>query len=279
MKRIIVPFVLAVVVMGIAGCGDSASSTVCSDVSVEYDGSTPDLKGCTLRVAVENAYMPFNFIDTDTGEGVGYDYDLFNDLCERVNCTPDYVETSWDTMIAVMAGNTSVEGFSLFDVGANGITITEERAQNVDFSQPYANITQVLLVRLDEDRFSSAEEFVANEDLVIATQLGTTNYNTAADLVDASRILAQDQFGTAVQSVISGDADAVVIDNVAGFGYQGENADQLRIIDDALSSSSDDLGFIFSRGSLLVDVVDWALDEMEADGTLDSITETWQQAQ
>ena len=69
-----------------------------------------------------------------------------------------------------------------------------------------------------------------------------------------------------------------MIDNVAGFGYQGENADQVKIIDDALSSSSDDLGFIFSRGSLLVDVVDWALDEMEADGTLDSISETWEQS-
>ena len=273
MKRIIVPFVLAVVVMGIAGCGDSTSSTVCSDVSVEYDGSTPDLKGCTLRVAVENAYVPFNFIDPDTGEGVGYDYDIFNEICERVNCTPDYIETSWDTIVAVMAGSTTEEGFSLFDVGADGITITPERAQNVDFSQAYVNTTQVLLVRSDENRFSSVEEFVADEDLRIATQLGTTNYDTAVGLVDESRILAQDQFGTAVQSVISGDADAVVIDNVAGAGYRGENADQLRIIDGVLASEG--LGFIFSQGSLLVDVVDWALDEMEADGTLGSLAETW----
>ena len=269
MKRIIMPFILAVVVMGIAGCGDSTSSTVCSDVSVEYDGSTPDLKGCTLRVAVENAYLPFNSIDPDTGEGVGYDYDIFNEICERANCTPDYVETSWDTMLAVMAGD---QGFSLFDVGANGITITPERALNVDFSRVYANATQVLLVRIDEARFSSTEEFAADEDLVIATQLGTTNYDTALELLDgdASRILAQDQFGTAVQSVISGDADAVVIDNVAGFGYQGANADQLRIIDGELSSEG--LGFIFSQGSPLVDAVDQVLDAMEADGTLAALT-------
>ena len=269
MKRIIVPFVLAVMVMGIAGCGDSASGTVCSDVSVEYDGSTPDLKGCTLRVAVENAYLPFNSIDPDTGEGVGYDYDIFNEICERANCTPDYIETSWDTMLAVMAGD---QGFSLFDVGANGITITPERALNVDFSRVYANATQVLLVRIDEARFSSTEEFAADEDLVIATQLGTTNYDTALELLDgdASRILAQDQFGTAVQSVISGDADAVVIDNVAGFGYQGANADQLRIIDGELSSEG--LGFIFSQGSPLVDAVDQVLDAMEADGTLAALT-------
>ena len=114
---------------------------------------------------------------------------------------------------------------------------------------------------------------MADEDLRIATQLGTTNYDTAVGLVDESRILAQDQFGTAVQSVISGDADAVVIDNVAGAGYRGENADQLRIIDGVLASEG--LGFIFSQGSLLVDVVDWALDGMEADGTLGSLAETW----
>ena len=70
--------------------------------------------------------QPFNFIDTETGEAIGYDYDIFAEICQRINCQPDFVETSWDAMVAVMGGEGS---FDTFDVGADGITITEERAQ------------------------------------------------------------------------------------------------------------------------------------------------------
>src|SRR5690606_38403072 len=111
--------------------------------------------------------------------------------------------------------------FDTFDVGADGITITEERGQNVDFSDPYIQLEQVLLVGIDEDRFSTPEEFAADESLLIGTQPGTTNYDTAAELVGEARIVAYDQFGLAVQALINGDVDAVMMDNVAGLGYVG----------------------------------------------------------
>ncbi|HLB46372.1 MAG TPA: transporter substrate-binding domain-containing protein, partial [Anaerolineales bacterium] len=90
----------------------------------------PDLGGREIRIAVENAYNPFNFIDPATGEAVGYDYDLFNEACQRLNCKPTFVQTAWDAIVAVMGG----QGQAEFDIAADGITITEERAQKVDFS-------------------------------------------------------------------------------------------------------------------------------------------------
>jgi polar amino acid transport system substrate-binding protein len=162
-------------------------------------------------------------------------------------------------------------------VGADGITITEERARNVDFSDPYIASQQMLLVNIDEDRFSSPDEFVADENLIIGTQLGTTNYIVAEELVGADRITAYDQFGTAVQALINGDVDAVMIDNVAGIGYVGVNADKIRLIENAVAS--EELGFIFGKGSQLTQAVNAALAEMEADGTLGTLFDKWFQTE
>jgi polar amino acid transport system substrate-binding protein len=242
----------------------------CSEVTIGESEGMPDLQGCTLRIAVENAYQPFNFIDTDTGEAVGYDYDIFNEICGRINCTPEFEETSWDAMVAVMGGQGN---FDTFDVGADGITITEERGQNVDFSMPYIRSAQVLLVGIDEERFAQPAEFAANEEWLIGTQLGTTNYDAAVALVGEDRVTAFDQFGAAVQALINGDVDAVMIDNVAGQGYVGANADKLKITGDPVQS--EELGFIFSKGSPLVAPIDAALQSMIDDGTLDELFNKW----
>lgn len=251
---------------GLGGGGASSAGVPCSEADIEVN----DLNGCTLRIAVENAYQPFNFIDTETGEAVGYDYDIFEEVCGRLNCETEFVETSWDAMVAIMGGQGEAD---TFDVGADGITITAERDQNVDFSIPYITSSQVLLVRLDEDRFTQPAEFAADSNLLIATQLGTTNYDAAVNLVGEDRIQAVDQFGAAVQALIIGDVDAVMIDNVAGQGYVGENADQLKITGEAVQS--EELGFIFAEGSPLKQPIDVTLQVMEEDGKLQELFEKW----
>jgi polar amino acid transport system substrate-binding protein len=251
------------------GAGSTAGGP-CNKAEVTETDGKPNLNGCTLRIAVENAYQPFNYIDTESGKGVGYDYDIFNEICTRVNCKTEFVETSWDAMVAIMGGEGS---FDTFDVGADGITITEDRAQHVDFSEAYITSSQVLLVRVDEDRFVEPSEFAADPELKIGTQLGTTNYDAAVDLVGEDRVVAFDQFGPAVQALINGDVDAVMIDNVSGLGYVGANAGQLKITGEAVAG--EELGFIFGKGSPLVKVINWGLDDMKQDGTLDTLYNKW----
>ena len=222
----------------------------------------PDLGGRMVSIAIENAYLPFNYIDLATGEPAGWDYEAWDEICNRLNCVPDYVETRWDGMIVAVS-----EG--QFDAAADGITFTEERAQIVDFSDGYINVDQRLMAQLDEDRFSSVEDFVADDSLIIGTQLGTTNYNTAEAAVGADRILPFDDFGLAVQALLAGDVDAVIIDETAGQGYVGVNADQLQLVGDSLSS--DQLGFIYPKGSDLVEPVNLALAAMAEDGFLDEL--------
>jgi polar amino acid transport system substrate-binding protein len=235
----------------------------------EAAGGLPDLGGREIVIAVENAYNPFNFIDEATGEAVGYDYDLFAEVCTRLNCEATFVQTSWDTIVAVMGGTGEAE----FDIAADGITITAERAQNVDFSTPYIQLSQQLLVNADEARFTNAEELKALEDIKVGAQPGTTNYDLAVELFGEENIVAFDQYGLIVQALINGDIDATVMDNVAGEGYIGANPDKLKLVGESLTS--EELGFVFPKGSDLLEPINAALAEMEADGTLAEIYAKW----
>ena len=172
MKAIRVLGLFLVTMLVIAACQPAAPA--------DEPSGGGSLDGRELRIAVENAYNPFNFIDTDTGDAIGYDYDLFNEICSRLNCTAVFVETSWDAMVAVMGG---AGDFDTFDIGADGITITAERAQSVDFSDPYIKLQQVLLVKEDESRFTDAAGLTADANLLVGSQPGTTNYDQAVELV------------------------------------------------------------------------------------------------
>ncbi|MCW5875620.1 MAG: transporter substrate-binding domain-containing protein [Anaerolineales bacterium] len=221
----------------------------------------PDLGGRQVTIAIENAYLPFNYIDENTGEVGGWDYDVWDEICARLNCQPIYVEASWEGLIQAVSDGQ-------YDAAADGITIAPDRAQIVDFSIGYVAIEQRLLVRLDETRINSIDDIVNDPSLVLGTQTGTTNYETALQHLPADRIQAFEQFPFAIQALIAGDVDAVIIDETAGQGYQGANADELKLIGPSLSS--DELGFIFPKGSDLVDPVNQALRSMMADGTLNA---------
>lgn len=224
----------------------------------------PDLGGREITIAVENAYLPFNYIDPATGEPAGWDYDAINAICALLNCKPKFVEAAWEGMIQAVADGQ-------YDMAADGITITDERAEIVDFSNGYINIEQRLLARIDEDRFDSVQSFVDNSELILGTQTGTTNFETASKILPAERIQAFEQFPFAVQALIAGDIDAVIIDETAGLGYQGANADALKLVGESLSS--DALGFIFPKGSELTGAVNAALAELEANGTLATLAD------
>ena len=73
--------------------GESTETTAAEDGE---EGALPDLGGRTVTVAVENAYLPFNYIDSETSEPAGWDYDAWTTICERLNCVPDYQEAAWE---------------------------------------------------------------------------------------------------------------------------------------------------------------------------------------
>jgi len=226
------------------------------------DKAIVDLNCKEVKVAVENAYPPFNYINVNTGKGEGWDYDTWTEICTRLHCRLNFVETAWEGMIQAVSDKQ-------FDAAGDGITITDDRKEKVDFSMGYVKIEQRLMVRLDETRFTSLDEFVKDESLVLGTQTGTTNYETAVTYLPESRIKAFEQMPFAVQALIAGDLDAVIIDETAGMGYLGENKDKVKLVGPSIVSQ--ELGYIFPKGSEFVGQVNKALQAMMDDGTLDKI--------
>jgi polar amino acid transport system substrate-binding protein len=269
MKKLsfILPFIL-VVALVLSACQPStpvpAAATQAPKPAAQ--SGLPDLGGREVRIAFENAYIPFQYIELATGKAGGWEYDAWNEICKRLNCKPVYVETGWEGMIQAVADKQ-------FDAGADGISITDERSKIVDFSTGYISIDQRLLTRKDESRFTNIDEFKANDKLTIGAQTGSTNYETALKYIPENRIKAFEQFSFAVQALIAGDVDAVLGDETAGQGYLGENKDQVKLIGPKIKSEF--LGFIYPKGSDLVDPVDQALKAMMADGFLDKLNKQY----
>lgn len=231
----------------------------------------PDLNGREVFAVTENAYTPLNFVDPKTGEGIGWEYDAFNEIAKRLNMKVNWNLTSWDTMIqAVRAGQ--------YDVGMDGITIKEDRKEQVDFSDPYLVSQQFMLVRADEDRFTDAASFAANDDFLFGAQAGTTNFYVAVyNVLDGDeanpRIKLFDTFGASVQALKTGDVDSVLMDATSARGYIGANPGAFKTIGDALGT--EEFGFIFTPGSDLVGPVNAALKQMKEDGTLEALNQKW----
>ena len=244
-----------------AACG-GGSATPCDEVEITTgENGLPDLDGCEFTFAVENAYLPFNYIDAADGEAKGWDYDVFNHMAELMNFVPVYVPAAWDGMIQAVADGQ-------FMVAGDGITITAERDEIIDFSTGYINLAQRVLVAAGNNDITSIDDLKSG-DYTVATQKGTTNYEFAVAELGEDKVKAYDDFNFAIQAVISGDADASIIDETAGLGYMGANKDQVKLVGGDLTSEQ--LGFAFPNGSALVDVVNQGLEAMEASGKLAEI--------
>jgi len=120
-------------------------------------------------------------------------------------------------------------------------------------------------VAKDDAEIGSLADLEAS-DCNVGSMTGTTNYDLSVDVVGEARIVAFESFAFAVQSLITGDVCAVIMDDVAGQGYQGANADAVSMVDEVLQA--DPLGFAFTEGSDLVAPFNAAIQSMKADGTL-----------
>lgn len=249
----------------------AAATLVLGLSAVQAQDALPDLGGRTIVAVTENAYVPLNFADPATGEGIGLEYDLFNEIAKRLNAKVDWQLASWDVMIqAVRDGQ--------FEVGMDGITINDERKSQVDFSDSYLTSQQLMLVRADEDRFTDAEGFAADASLLVGAQAGTTNFYVAVyDVLDGDeanpRIKLFDTFGASVQALAAGDVDTVLMDQTSANGYIGANPGAFKVVGEPLGT--EDFGFIFTPGSDLVAPVNAALAQIRADGTMEALQQKW----
>ena len=247
---------------------------LCAACTLTAYGQTtglPDLKGRTIVAVTENAYPPLNFKDPKTGQGVGWEYDVMNDIARRLNAKVQWKLSTWDTMIeAVRAGQ--------FDVGMDGITIKPERKKQVAFSIPYMVSEQFMMARARETKFTDAATFKANPKLLVGAQNGTTNFYTAVyEVLDGNeknpRIRLYETFGLSMQALKVGDVDTVLTDGVSAQGYTKAFPDVYKVVGKPMGR--EEFGFIYKLGSDLVKPIDAALKQMQTDGTLKKFDQKW----
>lgn len=230
----------------------------------------PDLEGRAIVVVSENAYPPLQFLD-ETGRAVGWEYDAIAAIAERLDLNVTFANSSWDAMIPAIAQGE-------YDLGMNGITIREDRMEQVDFSDAYLRSEMHMIVRGDEARFTDAAGFSADPDLLMAAQPGTTPFYVGVyDLFggdeETPRIVKFETFGAGLQALKSGDVDLALSDSTAANGYVAASEGALKIVGEPLGA--EEFGFIFPPGSDLVGPFNAAIAALEADGTFAALSRKW----
>ncbi len=223
-----------------------------------------DLGGRTLIVGSDTTYPPFETVDQN-GAIVGFDVDVVNAICGVINCVAQFQTTAWDGIFAAMANGE-------FDMIASGISITEERAQVVEFTDPYHEVSQAVAVRTADGDLTLAD--FTDGSLVLGAQTGTTNAILAEELVGRDRLRIYDDFNAAILALINGDVDGVMIDDTSADAFVQQYAGQI-VAAIRNVQSGDTLGFAVQPGDELVDALNYGLATIKANGTLEALVEKW----
>lgn len=227
-----------------------------------------DLEGRTVIVGSDTTYPPFETVN-DAGEIVGFDVDVVNAICERVNCQAEFATYAWDGIVAAIGAGT----FQDFDMVASGVSITDERDETADFSEPYLVVNQAITTRVADEGLSAESFSDEGSELTLGAQLGTTNADLAVDLAGEERVTTYDDFNSAVLALLQGDIDGVVIDGVTADAFANQYAGELVV--NIRGLSNDPLGFVFEEGDELIDAFNAGLAMIEEDGTLDELVVKW----
>lgn len=242
-------FALALVMaLGLlAGCGGSNS-----DNSTLSGDDASDAAKTKLVVATSPDFPPFESLEG--GEVVGIEVDILNKIAEKMGMELDIQQMDFDSVIpGVQAGK--------FDVGMSGITVTDKRKENVDFSSVYFMAAQAIVVTADSGITGKADL----EGKKVSVQTGTTAEEYC--MGNGYEVLAFTANNDAAAALTAGKVDAWVVDNEVALAMAPELG--LSVLDEAMTSEP--YAFAFQKGSELVVPFNEALDALLADGTVEKI--------
>jgi len=265
---------ISLLLVVLAACGTSTTDTDVEAPDTETEESEngaeeaeePEAESDekVYTVATDNAYVPFEYLDEDTGELVGFDIDLITALAEEAGIEIEIETLEFSGIVAGL-------GSGKFDIGIAGMTITEERKENIDFTQPYYEAGLILAVTEEmEDEIQSIDDV---DGKVIATRQGSTSQEYLEENTDAVPE-AFPEIVEAYQNVLAGRADAVLYD-LPNVLYYSEKEAGGELITVGEKLTGEDYGIGFPKGSEIRDEIDDALTTLKENGTYDDIYEKW----
>lgn len=257
--RLVLGLLLALVLLTTA-CGDGSGGGA-TDGATDADDPYGLQEPGVLRVGSDLDFAPFEFIED--GEEKGFDIELVNEIADRLGLEVEYVNASFDTIFTQLAGGE-------FDLIVSAITITDERLETIDFSDPYFAANQALVVQAGSE--IGAVDDLADRD--VGAQAGTTGLDYARDNFTESRIVEFPTYPAAFTALEAGQLDAVLADlPVAAEEVDGSDG-ALEIVEEVDTNELYGLGVQKDQDALL-EAVNEQLAEIIADGTYEELYQTW----
>lgn len=294
-KRLLALVMMATLVMGMTACGSkdtsgsladgtSAAEELTTAVEIESESQVEEVVLGETTAATEDdyeyvkskgklvigitIYEPMNYND-ENNNLVGFDTEYAQAVCEKLGVEPEFVIINWDTKVFELESKN-------IDCIWNGMTITEELKQSIDFSNAYIKNMQVPVIKKN-----NAEKYVDTASLkgcVISAEAGSAGeiaIKADAELSQATYVPVAKQTD-ALMEVKAGTSDAAVLDYVLAAAMVGEGTDYADLcMIDGVELSVEEYGIGFRKGSTLTEKVNAATDELIADGTLAALAEKY----
>lgn len=263
MRRVVA--VLAVSVLALAACGEE-EPTVTGGTGADPCAPPPLKQEGVLTVAAEHPYYE-PFLIGEQASPTGFEADLINGIAERMGVdTVEWVNIAFDQLYA--------PGPKDWDVGVSEITITEERDAAVDFSEPYFEANQGILVRADSE-FASATSTEELVDARFGAEAGTTGLAYLEENVQPTEEVSQfDTTDIAAAALKSGTIDVQVIDVPIAIGIRDTSEDvELEVIGQFITN--EEYGLALEDGTPLKECVDAAIVELKDEGILEDSQAEW----
>ena len=279
MKKITALLLGTAMVLSLAACGGTtttSSETTSSSTEGASSSEAASTSEATAEAAVTEvttvepgkltmstnaAFPPYEMTD-DNGNIVGIDVDVANAIAEKLGLELQVDDMDFDAaLLAVQNGKS--------DIVMAGVTVTEDRQLVMDFTNSYATGIQVVIVPEDSD-IASLDDMSGK---LIGVQRGTTGDIYCSDDFGEENVIKYDDGLTAVQALNNGQVDCVVIDNAPAQEFVEANPG-LKILDTEYTNEDYAIG-VAKGNTAMLDAVNGALAELEADGTLQSIVDQY----
>ena len=243
MKKKMVSLMLCIcMAVAVAGCGGKKFNN--------------PKKGDELIMATNAYFEPYEYYEGDAV--VGIDAEIAQAIADKMGMTLKIEDMEFDSIIAAVNSGKA-------HIGVAGMTVTEDRLENVDFSDTYATAVQAIIVTGDSE-IAGPDDLA---DKLIGVQQGTTGDIYASDDFGDENVERYPKGVDAVQALIQGKVDAVIIDNEPAKVFVGEN-EGLKLLDTAYAE--EEYAIAVKKGNTeLLDQVNQAIQELKESGKLDEI--------
>ncbi len=272
MKKMIALILALVMALSLVACGNNNTEDDNKDyASMSLEELKAELTTVTegkLTMSTNATFPPYEML-ADDGSFEGIDVEVAGAIAEKLGLELQIDDMSFDAALLAVQGDSPKA-----DIVMAGVTVTEDRQLVMNFSDSYATGIQVVIVK-EGSAIKSIDDL---EGKKIGTQMGTTGYIYCSDTPEnggygEENVIAYDSGITAVQALVNGQVDCVVIDNEPAQAYVKANAG-LSILDTEFTNEDYAIGMNKGNACLLA-AVNAAMAELKADGTFQKIVEKY----